>query len=192
MAFIYYSSIHRHSKWHPIRLGCWWKLFSFNIIRRFFFGYGTDHYSDYYFLEGAENPESSIKFNNYKSINKSWCILGWFKISKIHFSVYKTTRRIYPYPGWHLKGLCHAIFYLFKKLKLVFKYKWSSFAVPMNGKEGHMVRGLELEKLGSMFSSLNAMHVKITGFFMLFAISLKKESSHQLNSENNGPVSFVV
>ena len=26
-----------------------------------------------------------------------------------------------------------------------------------------MVRGLELEKLGSMFSSLNAMHVKITG-----------------------------
>ena len=137
MAFICYSSIHRHSKWHPIRLGCWWKLFSFNIIRRFFFGYGTDHYSDYYFLEGAENPESSIKFNNYKSINKSWCILGWFKISKIHFPVYKTTRRIYPYPGWHLKDLCHAIFYLFKKLKLVFKYKWSSFAVPMNGKEGH-------------------------------------------------------
>ena len=55
-----------------------------------------------------------------------------------------------------------------------------------------MVRGLELEKLGSMFSSLNAMHVKITGYFMLLAISLKKESSHQLNSENNGPVSFVV
>ena len=137
MAFICYSSIHRHSKWHPIRLGCWWKLFSFNIIRRFFFGYGTDHYSDYYFLEGAENPESSIKFNNYKSINKSWCILGWFKISKIHFPVYKTTRRNYPRPGWHLKELCHAIFYLFKKLKLVFKYKWSSFAVPMNGKEGH-------------------------------------------------------
>ena len=174
MAFICYSSINRHSKWHPIRLCCWWKLFSFNIIRRFFFGYGTDHYSDYYFLEGAENPESSIKFNNYKSINKSWCILGWFKISKIHFPVYKTTRRIYPYLGWHLKELCHAIFYLFKKLKLVFKLNTNGLVLLflwMARKD--MVRGLELEKLGSMFSSLNAMDVKITGYFMLFAISLK-------------------
>ena len=36
-----------------------------------------------------------------------------------------------------------------------------------------MIRELELEKLGSMFSSLNTMHVKVTGYFMLFAISLK-------------------
>ena len=51
MAFIFYSSI--QSKWHPSRFRYWWKLFSFDIIRRFFFGYGTDHY----FLEGVGNPE---------------------------------------------------------------------------------------------------------------------------------------
>ena len=191
MAFICYSSIHRHSKWHPIRLGCWWKLFSFNIIRRFFFGYGTDHYSDYYFLEGAENPESSIKFNNYKSINKSWCILGWFKISKIHFPVYKTTRRIYPHPGWHLKELCHAIFYLFKKLKLVFKYKWSSFAVPMNGKEGHGQR-TGTRKIGVNVFKFKCYACKNHRLFHAICYLFEKLKGVFASSENNGPVSFVV
>ena len=104
---------------------------------------------------------------------KSWCILAWFMISKIHFPVYKTTRRIYPYVGWHLKGLCHAICYLFKKLKLVFTYKWSSFAVPINGKDGNGQR-TGTWKIGvNVFKFKCCIHVKITGYFMLFAISLK-------------------
>ena len=76
-----------------------------------------------------------------------------------------------------LKGLCHAICYLFKKQKLFLQQLKSKTngpvflfeticsrcnrllsSVAMDGKHGH---GLKLEKAGPLFSSFNAMPAKI-------------------------------